>query len=303
MTALSLHKPALASVLDLERPEQLDEVLSLAAEAAQHATEAVIIIPKVVGIIASLPRVIGGLPVRLGYSVPTRFAGTTVPLTEFAGWPMHLLGGSPNSQMAIAREYPAEVVSADGNYAQKSAGFGKAYAWGMFKQLREMGHPEIQSDVPYLAFELSMINIRNKWRGQVGYIRFGKEDDLPAIVRIIRASDKELGGVFYPSLRRGIDKRELYVYIVDECVVGFINWHAVKQGAHAGMFTVYDLAVAQDYRRQGIGRDLLDAVPHPIRLKCTVDNLTGNAFYERMGMTLTGVEDGKRHKLNVWRTQ
>src|SRR5579859_3410222 len=72
LSLLRTHKPRLATVLDWEREEQLPEVLAWAEEAARWATEAVIIIPKVHGGIARLPRTIGGRQVRLGYSVPTK---------------------------------------------------------------------------------------------------------------------------------------------------------------------------------------------------------------------------------------
>lgn len=90
--ALAEKRPALATVLDWEREEQLPEVLAWAQEAAQYASEAVIIIPKVIGGIEKLPREIGGKPVRLGYSVPTKFGATSVPQWEFRGWPVHLPG-------------------------------------------------------------------------------------------------------------------------------------------------------------------------------------------------------------------
>jgi hypothetical protein len=117
MAALAQHRPHMASVLDLERADQLDEVLSWAEEAAQYV-QCVMLIPKVFGIIPRLPRRIGGADVRLGYSVPTKFGGTELPVWEFAGWPVHLLGGSPNAQMELAH-YMA-VESADGNMAMEA---------------------------------------------------------------------------------------------------------------------------------------------------------------------------------------
>lgn len=61
MKGLAQHKPALATVMDWERDDQLDEVVSWADEAAQHVTDSVIIIPKVHGGISRLPRTIRGL--------------------------------------------------------------------------------------------------------------------------------------------------------------------------------------------------------------------------------------------------
>lgn len=118
MTALAQHRPRMASVLDWERQEQLPEVLGWAEEIAQWV-EVVLIIPKVFSGVGQLPRTIGGKPIRLGYSVPTRHGGAQLPMWEFAGGPVHLLGGSPQAQMKLLPYL--RVVSTDGNMAHKMA--------------------------------------------------------------------------------------------------------------------------------------------------------------------------------------
>lgn len=159
MTALAKHQPRMATVLDLETHEQLGEVLGWAEEAAQHVTETVIIIPKAFGIIGDLPRTIGGRQVRLGYSVPTRYGGTELPVWEFAGWPVHLLGGSPHAQMNIANYM--DVRSVDCNWhmyiAQK---FGDIWLPGGSAYRLPPG----SKDNIYLAFAESCRNIIAVWR-------------------------------------------------------------------------------------------------------------------------------------------
>ena len=113
MSALATHRPYMATVLDLEDTGQLDEVLSWAEDAARYV-EVVLIIPKVQGIISKLPRDVGGAEIRLAYSVPTKYGGTELPLWDFYDWPVHLLGGSPNNQMEVARYL--DTTSIDGNY-------------------------------------------------------------------------------------------------------------------------------------------------------------------------------------------
>jgi len=157
MAALAQHRPHMATVLDLERPDQLSEVLSWAEEAAQHV-KTVLIVPKVAGIIADLPRRIGGADVRLGYSVPTRYGGTAVPVWEFAGWPVHLLGGTPHAQMELT--HYLDVRSADGNSHQRAAMFGKYWQAGGWIGVEFTGTP----DAPYLVFERSCQNIMAAWR-------------------------------------------------------------------------------------------------------------------------------------------
>ena len=58
--------------------------------------------PYAFGGIARVPEQIGGKAVRLGYSVPTKFGGTEVPLWEFGQRPVHLLGGGCVSEIVRA---------------------------------------------------------------------------------------------------------------------------------------------------------------------------------------------------------
>lgn len=127
VVAVEQHRPHMATVLDWERDEQLPEVLSWAEEVAPFV-EQVVIIPKVMGGIPQLPRRIAGREVVLGYSVPTRYGGTELPIWEFAGWPVHLLGGSPHRQLHLA--HYCRVNSADGNYIMKMAKTGQFWVNG-----------------------------------------------------------------------------------------------------------------------------------------------------------------------------
>lgn len=169
MAALAKHRPAMATVLDLERPEQLHEVLSWAEEAAQYV-ERVLIIPKYSGVIDTLPRQIGGASVVLAFSIPTRYGGTDVPIWEFATWPIHLLGGSPQMQMRYWRHLAAvaEVVSADGNMAQLQA--NRCRFWsptpnrkGHWWQLSDAGDTERGRGSNARAFARSCQNIMQAW--------------------------------------------------------------------------------------------------------------------------------------------
>lgn len=164
MAALDRHRPRMATVLDLERDDQRGEVLSWAEEAAQYVGR-VLIIPKVAGIIETLPRRIGGADVVLGYSVPTHHGGTYVPVWEFAGWPVHLLGGSPHKQMVLTRYM--DVVSVDGNMHQDQAHKGRFWSLqkgpkGHWRQLREIG-VDLPTDNHLEAFRLSCENIAAAW--------------------------------------------------------------------------------------------------------------------------------------------
>jgi hypothetical protein len=171
MTALAEHRPHMATILDWEHEKQFPEVLGWAEEAAQWV-ERIIIVPKVIGGIGRIPRRVGGKPVVLGYSVPTKYAGTELPIWAFAGWPVHLLGGSPHRQMELWRYFSniAEVVSADGNMANKMATQrcqfwmpGTARAQNRFWPTLEEAGFERQHDAPYEAFRRSCANIIAAW--------------------------------------------------------------------------------------------------------------------------------------------
>lgn len=166
MAALDRYRPRLATVLDLERWQQLPRVIWWAVNAARFVSEAVIIIPKVHGIVPFLPRSINKKEVRLGYSVITGFSGTPVGLHEFIGWPVHLLGGRPEKQRYLAAFL--DVKSVDGNYAGMKARRFCQYYDG------ERWIPDgrkTKTDASYMAFEKSCKNIMAMWQRPVSLLR------------------------------------------------------------------------------------------------------------------------------------
>lgn len=171
MKALSLHRPQMATVLDWEREEQLSEVLSWAEEAAQYAG-AVVIIPKVLDQTHRIPCEIGGKPVILGFSVPSRYGGTSVPVWEFTGRRLHLLGGSPQRQMQewMYLSCVSDVVSADGNMAMKMASRYNRF-WHSNVARKGYWSPTLRTDgtawgedAPYEAFRRSCLHIQQAWQ-------------------------------------------------------------------------------------------------------------------------------------------
>lgn len=169
MRALAEHRPEVATVLDWERDEQEGEVMSWAEEAAMHVRRAVVIIPKVSGTIDRIPARVGGADTILGYSVPTGYGGTTVPVWEFGRRPVHLLGGSPHRQMDLARYL--NVVSADGSMAQQQAMRGRFWSRrsgpkGHWAQLADAG--DARSEGAHLeCFRLSCEFVMAVWRARV----------------------------------------------------------------------------------------------------------------------------------------
>jgi len=299
MRALALHRPRLATVLDWEYETQLEEVLDWADEASRYVGT-VIIIPKVMGGIPSIPTHINGVPVRLGYSVPTAYGGTQLPVWEFGKRPVHLLGGSPQAQKKLT--YYLNVMSMDGNYIQKMAVRNMCFMAekgkfknGHFPMLNEIGMGHIREDTPYMAFKMSVMNLKAYQQDETCALRLAVEEDLDAISEIAHQYRNELGYVRKPALRQSIARHSLVVGMSFQQVVGFVNYRACKDGWQ----TIYEIATHKNHMRKGYGRALLCGVPLPIRLKCPVDN-ESNAFYEAMGFRLDHVEGGNKRKLNVW---
>lgn len=167
--ALRKYRPYMASVLDIEEWRRLDEYL-MRAEEISHYCQVVMLIPKVNGIIAELPRKINGKEIRLGYSVPTPFGGTTVPTEEFKGWPVHLLGSTCIKQKKLCGEM--DVVSVDGNAHNGHANRGRFFVIEPFisainkhwPTLREFYGDKYDGNGPLHAFELSCKNIMEFWQ-------------------------------------------------------------------------------------------------------------------------------------------
>lgn len=165
MRLLQQHRPALATVLDWERPEQLREVLDWAEEAAQHVTEAVLVVAKVPGGIGDVPTTIGGKEVRIALSVPTSYGGSSLGLWEYSGRTVYLLGGSPQKQHDIWSYLRAEVRSLDGNMVKKQA-TSRCLYWT--QQKTSTGHWQaldgFDGNGPEECVRRSCVNIAQAWR-------------------------------------------------------------------------------------------------------------------------------------------
>ena len=162
MKSLETHNPVMATVIDWEKEEQFNDVISWAEEASQYC-DRVLIIPKVIGGIKRIPRRVNGKDIVLAFSVPTKYGATNVPPWEFSGWPVHLLGGSPHQQIQLYMQMPyCDVVSVDGNGFQRKA---TKYCehWEYPGRWVPDGKKE-ESGGPLRAFTRSVENISTAWR-------------------------------------------------------------------------------------------------------------------------------------------
>jgi len=96
----------------------LKEILAF-AEDLQKVAENVIIIPKYDCVDEIPPSYV------IGYSVPSSYGSTPIPITRFAGRRIHLLGGSLKDQIGYVNQMPDEVVSLDTNWVNKIANYGQ----------------------------------------------------------------------------------------------------------------------------------------------------------------------------------
>jgi len=310
MRALAQHKPRIATVQDLERPEQLESVLCQAYEASCYVSEAVIIIPKYEGAIAQLPRFINGVPVRLGYSVKSSHGQTNVPIAEFSGWDIHELGGEPLEQKQIydkMQAVGARVLSCDGNSIQKMAQNNQVLqiypmhkrANYTYPQLKDLGFGDVTQDATYLAFRISCVNWLAIWQNCPASLRFARVDDIDLIDQLARKYNQELSYIPKVSLCESMQKRELVCAWIGSKLVGFVRFHARKDGRQ----TVYEIAVHPDYHGYNIGKGLLACVPKPIQLKVTVDNERAIGFYLSQGFSEISREQGRKRELLVLRKE
>lgn len=164
--ALAQHRPRVATVLDWEQESQESEVMGWCEEIST-IVDRIVVIPKVPGTIPRIPTRFGDAEVVLGYSVPTSYGGTTVPVWEFGRRPVHLLGGSPQRQRELSRYL--HVVSVDGNMAAQQSRRGRTWTRrkterGHWQQGRSVG---IGGDRPASeCFRRSLDEISLMWRGR-----------------------------------------------------------------------------------------------------------------------------------------
>lgn len=192
--ALRKYNPVMASVLDIMDWKRLEEYLMRAEEISRYC-QIVMLVPKVNGVIQKLESIfpekkINGREIRLGYSIKTKYGGTDVPVKEFAGWPVHLLGGNPIEQAKKSREM--NVISCDGNFAQLMSNYcqffypetlwndvyrERAIKKGKDREIRnpiwptllefdgkKWGNGTRTANAPYEAFRRSCENIIKMWR-------------------------------------------------------------------------------------------------------------------------------------------
>lgn len=160
LEAVKSTKPMMTVARDIENIQDLNLILDQAEELAIHS-EYVVVVPKDLRLTAVLNLVIPKKFV-LGYSVPTRYGGTQIPLNAFKR-PVHLLGGRPDIQRQIARV--AAVMSVDCNRFTMDAAFGDYFDGHTFRPHPSGGYER--------CLRASLRNINALWR-DYSPVRIGK---------------------------------------------------------------------------------------------------------------------------------
>jgi hypothetical protein len=128
LDAVNATKPLMTVAKDIEHPRDWDRTLDQALELQLHCRY-VVIIPKHPSLSNRLST---DVPPKflLGYSVPTKYGGTTLSPSAFRR-PVHLLGGRPEVQRRLAESM--NVVSVDCNRFTLDAGFGDYFDGETFR--------------------------------------------------------------------------------------------------------------------------------------------------------------------------
>lgn len=138
------------------------------------------------------------------------------------------------------------------------------------------------------------------------HISLAQEQDVFGVKKIADEHRVDLGFIPEAAFSEAVDKGWLLVAKIDDVVVGFVRF----RHRHDKTTTLYEIAVANHVKRQGIGRRLIyKLIEHArqynqveIKLKCPA-NLPANHFYHALGFQLVRVDKGKRRDLNVWRLE
>jgi hypothetical protein len=152
LRAVMAARPLLTIARDIEHRSQFERTLNQAEELNCWAGT-VVIVPK---FLSFGEKYLGLIPRKflIGYSVPTRYGGTTIPLSIFAGRPVHLLGGRPDVQFRLSSIL--NVHSVDGNRITLDAKFGDYFDGKRFKP-----HP---SGGYYECIRASLLGVNRLWR-------------------------------------------------------------------------------------------------------------------------------------------
>jgi len=172
---------------------------------------------------------------------------------------------------------------------------------------RESIHTLCQEQVSHERHDTSAAILQEPSTPSGVSIMMAEEHHLALVKRLSEQHKHELGFVNREILRKAISTRSLLIAAAEEDTsaspIGMVHFYMRRDSVVA----LYSIAVAEVYRRKGIGRLLFNELVNiartsgrtQIRLKCPTD-LPANVFYQHLGLEMVMVEPGKRRPINVW---
>ncbi len=127
-------------------------------------------------------------------------------------------------------------------------------------------------------------------------VRLATEDDLDQIKFIAQQHSQWLGYVRWPMLREDIAKDHLIVAVKGGTVLGFCCFSAVRG---KGRVSIELIAVRDEYRRTGVGSELLGYFTQHLKLKVLADNHVAVEFYARHGFSVVAQMEDRNRPLLV----
>lgn len=133
-------------------------------------------------------------------------------------------------------------------------------------------------------------------------IRLATKDDEFTIKRFYKESKNEIGSFnLFFAWDDYLSKKSPYnFYMVEhkQEIVGFMRFGFYKR---LNSYVVKEVAIDLTKRGMGFGKIFMMKMPKPIYLTCNDDNASGNAFYESIGMVMSGKKKNKSQKwTRIW---
>jgi hypothetical protein len=158
LEAVRATRPLVTVAMDVTNPRRLPAIIDQALELNLYC-DCVVVVPKHPSMANQLDWLIPKQFI-LGYSVPTRYGGTTIPTNCFRR-PVHLLGGRPDVQRKLANMMP--VVSIDCNRFTLDAAFGDYFDGEIFRPHPRGGYDRCIRD--------SLTNMNLLWKNYKRHVR------------------------------------------------------------------------------------------------------------------------------------
>jgi ribosomal protein S18 acetylase RimI-like enzyme len=296
LRAVKATRPLLTIARDITDARNLDETLSQASELAQWADH-VVVVPKDTSLRETLTDRIPE-SFLLGYSVPTLYGATRLPLKAFRRRRVHLLGGRPDVQLRLARHL--NVFSLDGNRITYDAQFGDCFAGNRFTPHPTGGYYECIRDS--LILVNSMWSNRTKLTAAAAVVLAG-ERHLADIKELADRHRRELGFVLRPAIAESVRHLSVLVSLESRKVTGYLRFRHRRDR----VTKIYELCVSPESRRRGVAssmvRHLVDIAASrgqvSIQLKCPLGEMA-EKFYSSFGFERVCVESGKSRPLGRW---